>query len=62
MSQSHDEIPYKNGKLEKLWQHKNTSKMFDYTAIVDRRGRSVGITAFTQLVWLYQFTGSQPSH
>ena len=25
-------------------------------------GRSVGVTTATQLVWLNQFTGSQPSH
>ena len=25
-------------------------------------GRSVGVTIATQLVWLNQFTGSQPSH
>ena len=25
-------------------------------------GRSVGVTAVTQLVWLNQFTSAQPSH
>ena len=41
---------------------KNATKNFDYTTIADRLGRSVGVTAVTQLVWLNRFTSAQHSH
>ena len=34
---SHEKSPYTNGKFRNVkWQHKHTTKMFDYTVIADR--------------------------
>ena len=38
---------------------KNATKNFDYTTDL---GRSVGVTAVTQLEWLNRFTSAKPSH
>ena len=45
----------------KVTTQTNATKKFDYTALRTDLGRSVGVTAATQLVWLTWFT-AQPSH
>ena len=46
-----------------MWQHKNATKNFDNTTIVDRlRTVSLGNDIVTQLVWLKRLMGSQPSN
>ena len=55
-------LPTENSKTK--GQHKNATGA--NTSITQRLqtdlGRSVGVTTATQLVWLNQFTGTQPSH
>ena len=39
LTQSYDKSPYTYRKIQKAtWQHKNATKIFDYTAIVNRLG------------------------
>ena len=63
LTQSYDKSPYTDRKIKK--QRDNT-KTPPKTSITQRLqtdlGRSVRVTIATQLVWLNQFTGSQPSH
>ena len=51
---------------EKSKKQRDNTKTPQKTSITQRLrtdlGRSVGVTIATQLVWLNQFTGSQPSH
>ena len=59
---SYEKFPYTNRNVKRAkWQHSNTTKRFDYTAIADRLRRSVVLTTATQRVWL---TGlrAKPSH
>ena len=53
-------IPRENSQTSGKPQ--NATKIFDYTTIVDRLGRSVRVKAVIQLVWLNRFMGIQPSH
>ena len=51
---------------EKSKKQRETTKTPPKTSITQRLrtdlGRSVGVTIATQLVWLNQLTGTQPSH
>ena len=44
------------------WQHKNAAKTLITQQFRTDLGGSVGVTTATKLVWLNQFTWSQPSH
>ena len=62
LTQTFDKNPYTHRTIQKAtWQHKNATNNFDNTTIADF-GRSVGVTAVTQLVCLNRFTSAQPSH
>ena len=45
LTQSYDKIPFTHRKIQKAtWQHKNATKNFDYTMIVDRLRKSLHVT------------------
>ena len=56
--------PTSTEKSKKQRDNTKSHSNFDYTAIADRLdlGRSVGVTAATQLARLNRFTGFQPFH
>ena len=65
ITDNHETNPREKGRyLTQSYDNLTTQKRhqnFDYTTILDT-GWSVGVTTATQLVWLNQFTGSQPSY
>ena len=63
LTQSCDKSPYTHRTIQKAtWQHKNATKTLITQLLRTDLGRSVGVTAVTQLVWLNQFTSAKPSH
>ena len=64
LTQSYDKRPYTHRKIKKNapWQHKKATKTSITQWLRTDLGRSVGVTAVTQLVWLNRFTSAQPSH
>ena len=63
LTQPYDRSPYTDRKIQK--SNVTTQRTPPKTSITQRLrtdlGRSAGVTIATQLVWLYRFTGSQPS-
>ena len=60
---SYDKSPYTHRKIQKATrQNKSPPKTSITQRLRTDLGRSVGVTIATQLVWLNQFKGSQPSH
>ena len=63
LTQSCDKNPYTHRTIQKAtWQHKNATKTLITQLLLTDLGRSVGVKAVTQLVWLNQFMSAQPSH
>ena len=63
LTQSCDKNPYTHRTIQKAtWQHKNATKTLITQLLRTDLGRSVVVTAVTQLVWLNRFTSAQPSH
>ena len=63
LTQSCDKNPYTHSKIQKAtWQHKTPPKTLITQLSRTDLGRSVWVTAVTQLVWLNRFTSAQPSH
>ena len=63
LTQSYDKSPTPTEKFQKAtWKHKNATKNSITQRLRTDLGRSVGVTIATQLVWLNQLKGSQPSH
>ena len=63
LTQSCDKNPYTHEQSKK--QHDNIKtppKTLITQLLRTDLGRSVGVTAVTQLVWLNRFTSAQPSH
>ena len=61
LTQSYDKSPYTHRKIKR-----NNTKKITKTSITERLrtdiGRSVGVTAVTQVMWLNRFTSGKPSH
>ena len=63
LTQSCDKNPYTHRTILKAtWQHKNATKTLITQLLRTDLGRSVGVTAVTQLVCLNRFTSAQPFH
>ena len=63
LTQSCDKTPTPTEQSKKQRDNiKNTTKALITQLLRIDLGRSVGVTAVTQLVWLNRFTSVQPSH
>ena len=63
LTQSCDKNPYTQRTIQKAtWQHKNATKTMITQLLLTDLGRSVWVTAVTQMAWLNQLTSAQPSH
>ena len=63
LTQSCDKNPFTHRTIQKQRDNIKTPPQTLITQLLRTDlGRSVGVTAVTQLVWLNRFTSAQPSH
>ena len=62
LTQAYDENPYTNRNFTNQWAIQNATKNSIPQRLRTDLGRSVGVAIVIRLVWLYWFTGTQPSN